>query len=425
MWPYLLYSLLLGGGVLLSYALSAYEAAYYSLPYSQRQRLQRRPNGLTQLWVRRFYANPELFLGMLTLTDLLANTLAVTSLVALLQPLLSAAWLPVAACAIALPLLLVVGEYMPRLQGAAWPQRTLQLLTLPLLPLYYLLYIPGLLLGRMARYRLHSQQPGQRSLNARQLKEAIQHTPDEESPREEKQVLMALVNLADTSVRSVMRGRVDIKALHLEATTEEALQAIRDYGHARIPVYEHSPDNITGIVYAKDLLPLLKTPQPWQPQVRKPLYVPETKMLNVLLRDFKQRRQHMAIVVDEYGGTSGLITLDDILEEIFGDIHDEGDGATHGYTRLADNAYVLPGRMPLVDVCRATGLPDDAFDYLPGENDTLAGLVLDVHGSLPPAGTQLTTGRFHLEVLAATDTYIQRVKLVIEETSEDEAKDED
>ncbi|MCE3007609.1 MAG: hemolysin family protein [Bacteroidetes bacterium] len=407
--------------------LSAYESAYFGLPGSQQLRLRQRARGLSERWLRTFYEQPRTFLGTLAIADTLAILLWVFSLAFLFRsfwPAGATAGFYLVLFLVALLAQLFVGEYQPRLFGAAFPAAVLRWGTLPLLPAYYVLYLPGRVLGRLAQYAHQAWDEQGEGMTARQLKEAILHTPETESPAEEKRILRALVDLDQTAVRSIMRARVDVRALPDTASPETVWQAARAYGHSRIPVYRASLDHIMGILYVKDLLKQPDKLQNWQQLIRQPFYVPDTKRLNTLLRAFQQQRQHMAIVVDEYGGTSGIITLEDILEEIFGDIRDEGDTHDPGYTRLADNAFVISGRMPLVDVCRLAGLPEAEFEPYRGGHGTLAGLVLALYGGLPPTGAYLHAGRFELQVLTATDTHVKRVKLVINDPAPQDEEDD-
>jgi putative hemolysin len=196
------------------------------------------------------------------------------------------------------------------------------------------------------------------------IKHAIDLTSEEESPDEEKGILKGIVNLSNTAVRSIMRARVDIAAADISMSLQAVVDRINSEGYSRMPVVDDSLDQIRGILYAKDLLPLLRDDnhrEDWQILMRPAYFIPETKKINDLLDEFKSRRLHIAIVVDEFGGTAGLVTLEDIIEEIFGEIVDEFDEVELVSSKLSDNVYVFDGKLPLNDLVRTIDLDDDIF----------------------------------------------------------------
>jgi CBS domain containing-hemolysin-like protein len=193
------------------------------------------------------------------------------------------------------------------------------------------------------------------------------------------------------------------------------LECIVENNYSRIPVFQGSEDNIKGILYIKDLLPHLSKPANfrWQTLIRAPYFVPETKMIDDLLRDFQEHKVHMAIVVDEFGGTSGLVTMEDIIEEIVGEINDEYDEDERAYTRLNQNTYVFEAKTLLSDFRKIMQLPDDAFDDVAPDADTLAGLLLEIKGEFPQEHERITYNRFTFEVMEMDERRIVKIKVIV------------
>ena len=194
-----------------------------------------------------------------------------------------------------------------------------------------------------------------------------------------------LFAFGDETAKEVMTSRQDIIDLDIRCSYEDVLKCIVDNNYSRIPVYQDNQDNIRGVLYIKDLLPHLSKPTNfrWQSLIRPPYFVPETKKIDDLLRDFQENKVHIAIVVDEFGGTSGIVTLEDILEEIVGEINDEFDEEERNYTKLGSNIYIFEGKTLLKDFSKILNLPDDEFDEIEGDADSVAGLLLEIKGDFP------------------------------------------
>lgn len=309
----------------------------------------------------------------------------------------------------------VIAEAFPKLYGSAHSLRFIQLWARPVYVLHLLLWPLATGLHWLSRRVAGSGQAQRRQLTAQELKQAIEMASEEETPKEEKRLLKALVNLNSISVRSIMQARRDIQGLPAATPLPDVLRSIQRYGYSRIPVYEDSLDNILGILYVKDLLKQQHDSPgaPWQEVLRQPYFVPESKKINRLLNEFRQLKLHIALVVDEFGGTAGLVTLEDILQEVFGDITDNSLQQQYQYSQLGDAEYVFEGRMPLLDVCRVAGLADNAFDEWRADSESLGGLLLELGGHLPARGEVLATGRYSFTVESVSETMIKRVKLVI------------
>jgi CBS domain containing-hemolysin-like protein len=197
------------------------------------------------------------------------------------------------------------------------------------------------------------------------------------------------------------------------------MKKVNEWGYSRVPIYEDNFDKVIGILSIKDLLPHLNEGDEynWQPLLRKPFFVPETKKIDDLLKDFKEKRMHMAVVVDEYGGTSGVVTMEDVMEEIFGEINDEFDIEETNYSKLDDSTFVFEGKVQLNDMCRLMDIDTDTFDDVKGDADTLAGLLLEIAGKIPNIGAKLEYENFRFLIESADKRKIKRVKVKVVDAS--------
>ena len=219
-----------------------------------------------------------------------------------------------------------------------------------------------------------------------------------------------------------MRARVDVQAIEIQTPLGELVDFINDHHYSRFPVYEESLDQIKGVLHIKDLLPYLKDDRKKVDlkKVLRPLpFVPENKKIDVLLEEFKKERLHMAVVVDEFGGTAGIVTLEDIIEEIFGEINDEFDSEDWVYTMIDEQTYIFEGRISLIDVKRILNLEDDLFEDAKGDSDTLGGLILELHGKIPSQGEIIRYRHFELHVEGVSKNRITQVKFKINEIEEE------
>ncbi|KEO73498.1 gliding motility-associated protein GldE [Anditalea andensis] len=254
------------------------------------------------------------------------------------------------------------------------------------------------------------------SLSVDELHKALEMTSDSSST-EEKDFLKGIVNFSTLSVRQVMQSRMDITAVDIDMDFHELMDRINKSGYSRIPVFNDTIDNIEGILYIKDLLNHIDKDEnfAWQALLRKCLFVPENKKVDSLLKDFQLKRVHMAIVVDEYGGTSGLVTLEDLIEEIIGDINDEFDEIDHTlFKQLDANTYIFEGKVSLHDFCKKLDLDAQLFDDVKGDSESLGGLLLEINSKLPKGGTKIVYDRFTFTVMAVDTRKIKRVKVHIE-----------
>ena len=261
----------------------------------------------------------------------------------------------------------------------------------------------------------------ERSLSSRKsnfsmddLSQALELTSEEETTAEQKNILEGIVNFGNTETVQIMKPRMDICAISKETPFAEVLDIVTDKGFSRNPVYDNNIDEIVGVLYTKDLLPHLhKKTLDWRPLVRAPFFVPENKKLDDLLVDFKERKNHLAIVVDEYGGTSGLVTLEDVIEEIVGDISDEFDEEDLSYSKIDENNYVFDGKINLKDFCKVLTLDEVRFEKDKGESETLAGLLLELSGRFPRKFEKINYQHLIFTIEAIDRKRIKQIKVSI------------
>lgn len=251
-----------------------------------------------------------------------------------------------------------------------------------------------------------------RAYAQQQLEEAIKSTVPEE---EEQRILAGIYKFAHITVKQIMRTRLDVHGVEFNISFDRLKKRVEELHYSRLPVYKASLDNIVGIVYTKDLLPFLNEPDnfEWHTVLRPPYFVHEHKFIEDLLKEFQKRRVHFAVVVDEFGGTSGIVTLEDILEEVIGDIRDEFDEEESNNRKVDEATYVFEGRTMIHDACKIMNLPADTFDKVKGESDSLAGLILELEGDIPKENSVVSIGDFEFTIMEVDHSRIRKVKVTI------------
>ncbi len=257
------------------------------------------------------------------------------------------------------------------------------------------------------------------AMSIRELDEAIDIKTDEEASQEEKNIMKGIVKFGNISVKQIMRSRLDVNGVDYNSSLGDLVRRVEELHYSRLPVYRNSLDDVAGIINTKDLIPYLNESDgyDWHALMRTPYFVPESKLIEDLLKDFQQKRTHFAIVVDEFGGTSGIVTMEDILEEVIGDIKDEFDEEESGNKKLAENDYVFEGRTMIHDMCKTMRLSIDAFDSVRGESDSLAGLVLELAGEFPEVNAVIPFENFEFTVMQADSNRIQLVRVTVKSRS--------
>ena len=255
------------------------------------------------------------------------------------------------------------------------------------------------------------------SMNRSNLDYAIDLLPEHEATNEEKQILKGIRKFGDTTVKQVMRTRLDVNGIDFNYSFSDTIKKIEELHYSRLPVYRNSLDEVVGILHTKDILPHLNKPAEydWHSLMRQPYFVHEQKLIEDLLQEFRNRRMHFAVVVDEFGGTSGIVTLEDVMEEIIGEIKDEFDDEESSNKKIDDFNYIFEGKTMINDVCKAMNLPVDTFDTIRDDSDSLAGLVLEIAGKFPQVNEEVVNGDFTFIPLEISRNRIDKVKVIIKQ----------
>ena len=312
-------------------------------------------------------------------------------------------------------LILLFGEILPKVYAS---RNKVQFSNFMAYPINFLdsLFSPLSTPMRAITLYFHEKLGKQKSfISIDHLSQALELTSEEDTTREEQKILQGIVSFGNTDTKQVMRPRMDIFALNEESNYQEIIPEIIENGYSRIPVYRENVDNVIGILYIKDLLPYLNEKKfEWTSLLREPYFVPENKKLDDLLNEFKDKKNHLAIVVDEYGGTSGLISLEDIIEEIVGDISDEFDDEDLIYSKLDENNFVFEGKTPLKDFYKIAKIEDPSvFEDQKGEADTMAGFLLEISGGFPKKNDVISFLNYSFKIEVIDDKRIKQIKLSI------------
>lgn len=308
-------------------------------------------------------------------------------------------------------LLLLFGEIIPKVYAT---QTSVKFSKFMAFPLYYMekIFRPMSAILIKSTSIVNKRISKKQNISMGDLSQALELTADEIT--EEMEILEGIVNFGNINVVEIMKSRVDVVAIDVKTGFGKLKSILIDSGYSRIPVYDETFDNVRGILYVKDLLPHHHKPNTfrWQSIIRPPFYVPETKKINDLLEEFQTQKNHMAIVVDEYGGTSGIITMEDILEEIIGDITDESDEEKETYTLEKDGTYLFEGKTLLNDFFKITELDSDLFENIKGDADTLAGLLLEMKGEIPQKKEEFEYQDFRFIVEAVDNRRIKKIRFL-------------
>ena len=312
-------------------------------------------------------------------------------------------------------LILLFGEVLPKIYASRNNIKFSKLIANPIAVLDKLLSPISLPMRAVTIY-LHEKLGKQKSnISVDQLSQALGLTSTEDTTSEEQKILEGIVSFGNTDTKQVMSPRIDVFALEIDETFAEIYPKIVDKGYSRIPVYRESIDHIEGILFIKDLIPHIhKKEFDWNKLMREPFFVPENKKLDDLLKDFQRLKSHLAVVVDEYGGTSGLVSLEDVIEEIVGDISDEFDDENINFSQIDDKNYLFEGKINLKDFYRIVDVDEDTFENRKGEAETLAGFILEILGNFPKKGQKIHFSNVHFTVEVVDKKRIKQLKVTLE-----------
>jgi len=424
--------MLIGGTIvllILSALFSASETAFFSLGPQAIQDIREKDDKVSQTSIKLLYHHRKLLATILIANNFVNVAIVFISTFIFQKSIFDFDANPVLGfvlqAIVVTAVLVFFGEVFPKVYATAKKESITRLMALPLYwlsriltPMVFLLEKSSNVLDSRMRKKGH-----QVSLD--DINQAIDMTNDSNQSDEEKDILRGIVNYGNIPVKQIMRSRLDVSALDIESSFEEVLEKVREWGYSRLPVFEENFDSIRGILYIKDLVPHIRSKDfKWHEAIRPPYFVPESKKLDDLMSDFQEKRVHMAIVVDEYGGSSGLVTMDDVLEEIFGEIKDEFDEDDFSYSHLDERTFVFEGKMLLNDICRVIDIDTSLFDEVRGDSDTLGGMLIEIQGKIPNIGNRIRYNDFEFVIESADRRRIKRVKMILPELkdgSENEA----
>ena len=396
--------------------ISGSEVAYFSLSPADKQNLEDRDSRNSRT-VLELINKPERLLGTILITNNFINVGIVILSSYVMNGMInfgtSRTLQFLVQVVVVTFILLLFGEILPKLYAHLYASRFAQFMAYPLNlfeKLFYpissmLIYSTSVVNRRLARKK--------QNISMDDLSEALELTSENMS--EDKNILEGIIKFGNIDVKEIMKARIDVVSADIKTNLDKLINIAIDSGYSRIPIYDKTFDNVKGILYIKDLLPHIQKSKnfKWQSLIRPLHFVPENKKIDDLLNEFQTKKIHMAIVVDEYGGTSGIITLEDIIEEIFGDITDETDEDEVFFEKLSDYEYLFNGKIMLNDLYKVLEIEDDIFESVRGEADTLAGLILELKGDFPQKGEKTTFRNFEFTVEAVDKRRIKKIRLMI------------
>ena len=403
--------------------ISGTEVAFFSLSQPQLDQLSEKTKG--ENTVVKLLENPKKLLGTILITNNFINILIVLLFASLGEQLFSDFEYSINLYFFQLSvrflievlfvtfLILLFGEVLPKVYASRKAMQFSNFMAKPINVLNTLLTplsLPLTSLTNVVENRLGSKK---NNLSVETLSQALELTSDNATTKDEQKILQGIVSFGNTETVQIMKPRTDVFALSDEELYEDVLQKILKKGFSRNPVYHENIDNIIGVLYSKDLLAHLnKKSFKWQKLIREPFFIPENKKLDDLLNEFREKKNHLAIVVDEYGGTSGIVTLEDVIEEIVGDINDEFDDDDLSYSKLDENNYIFEGKTTIKDFCRVLEDEDEEkFEEEKGESETLAGFILEVSGKFPKKGAKINFANYTFTIEALDRKRIKQVKV--------------
>lgn len=405
--------------LLVSGFVSGSEIAFFSLTPLQRDELEEDSRQSSSQRILRLLSMPERLLATILIANNLVNVAIVVLLNFALGPVFTSmpAWLSFILQTVLLTfLILLFGEILPKLYANTNNLGWARFASGPILIMQRLCYPMSSVLVGSSTIIKKVVSPQHENLTADDLSQVMEIT-DVKGDSADKEMLEGILRFGDTTAGEIMTPRVDMTDISIDATFDEVLKTVIDTGYARIPVYEKTDDNIRGLLYSRDLLPYIgpgkETLADWRTLLREAYFVPESRMIDDLLEDFRSRRIHMAVVVDEFGGTQGIVTLEDVLEEIVGEIDDEYDDDAKTYRRLPDDSYIFEGKTLLTDFFRITDLDEAEYEDFTSDCETLAGMLLNLKGDFPKEKESLQCGRCRFLILDIERHRITSVRVKI------------
>jgi putative hemolysin len=398
--------------------ISGSEVAYFSLSPANMHSLANRKSSAARMVIRHT-GDSERLLATILIANNFVNVAIIILSTILVNQLFDFSESPMLGFAIQVVvitfLLLLFGEILPKVYANQYPVKFAVFMAIPInglkkafYPLSYFLLKSSAIVNRRISQRKNE-------ISMTDLSNALDLASS--SITEDRKILKGIVSFGNIQVTDIMKPRIDVVALDIDTPLNKVINAIVESGYSRIPVYSNTFDDVKGILYVKDLLPHIQKGDTfkWQTLLRVPYFVPETKKINALLKEFQQSRIHMSIVVDEYGGTAGIVTLEDILEEIVGEIIDEFDYEKVSFTKIDDNNYLFDGKTALFDFYKIMSVQDDIFDDVRGDADTLAGLILEIKGEIPEKSSVISYKNFDFIIESSDRRRIKKIKVTLKQ----------
>jgi gliding motility-associated protein GldE len=412
--------------LLMAFIVSGAEVAFFSLNYKDLNALKTRQNTSGKL-ITKLLEKPRSLLASLQIAGILLSLAFIMVTSYLITQMEDLQTVPVVSfvvrIAIIIFVLLFFGQVLPRVWAAqnnirfatyfAWFVSIIHATLEPVSDFYV-----GLSESIEARF-FHR---GSGAVNYQEIDEAIEMSVDPTASQEEKNILKGILKFGNITVKQIMHTRLDVSGIEYEDTFGSVVKRVADLHYSRLPVYKGNLDNIVGVIHTKDLLPHLDKGQnfDWHTVMRQPFFVHGHKLIEDLLSEFQTRRMHFAVVVDEFGGTSGIVTLEDIVEEVIGDIKDEFDEEEFNYSKVDNYTYVFEGKTMLNDVCRIMNIAPDTFEVVKGESDSIGGLILELAGKFPEENSVISHDDYDFTVLEVSKMRIQKVQVTVRQNVEDE-----
>lgn len=396
--------------------ISGSEVAYFSLRPPDIEKLNE-SEGKSASTILQLHSRPKRLLAVILITNNLVNIAAVIFSAFITYKLFDFTQNPALGFIIQVVvvtfILVLIGEILPKIYATQNPVTLARIMAYPLYILDKILFPFTWLMVKSTNIIEKRMAKSGYEVTMDELTHAIDITSDITTPPDEKKILKSIVNFGDIDVRQIMKPRMDVTAYDKDIPFTRLLENIIEHGHSRVPIYEGNLDKVVGILYIKDLIKYIGKEDDfdWQFLVRPPFFVPESKKINDLLHEFQDKKMHMAIVVDEYGGSSGVVTLEDVLEEIVGEINDELDEEELVYSKLDDNNFVFEGKALLNDVSRVMEIERKDFEELEGDIDTVAGLLLELFGKIPEKNEKIEYNGFRFTIESVDRRRIKRVKI--------------
>lgn len=403
--------------LLLTAITSGSETAYFSLSAKDISYLKTKETSSSKQTIR-LLDKPKMLLATILIGNNFINISIIITMKLLtdkLLPEMSAVSLFVINAVVVTFLLVLFGEVLPKVYATQNNMR-MALFAAPVLSVLTGIFKPvsRMLVSSTSYIEKRMGKQTATSLSGKDFEHAIELTVGHTASKQEVNIFKGIVKFSNITVTQIMRTRMDVGGIPYDITFPEVQKIAIELGYSRMPVYQENLDNISGIIHTKDFLPHMDNPDfDWHTLIRQAYFVHEGKLIEDLLKEFQQNRNHFAIVVDEFGGTSGIVTLEDIMEEIIGEIKDEFDDDEHQYKKIDDYNYIFEGKTLINDACRIIGISSDSFDDVRDESDSIAGLVLELAGKFPAVNETVTYQNFDFTVLNLDKMRIQRVKITI------------